>query len=213
MDNKVICLLKDRPFYMPRILLNNYKKLEITDEELIIIMVVMNYGDKVLYDPELFAKEINVNKHQVMKIINSLFDKSIFTLIMEKSSNKRAVEYISLDALYNKLFNIVLDKDEDGEIDNSIFGIFEGELGRMLSPMEYEKVKEWITSGNSNELIICALNEAVLKGVSNFNYIDSILNNWRKKGYKCKNDIMKEKEEYRNKKKNTDIFDTDWLND
>ena len=212
MDNKVISLLKDRPFYMPKILLNNYKKLEITDEELIIIMVVMNYGDKVLYDPELFTKEINGNKHQVMKIINNLFDKNIFTLVMEKS-NKKAVEYISLEALYNKLFNIVLDKNEEEEIDNSIFGIFEGELGRMLSPMEYEKVKEWITSGNSNELIICALNEAVLKGVSNFNYIDSILNNWRKKGYKCKNDIMKEKEEYRNKKKNTDIFDTDWLND
>ncbi len=131
---------------------------------------------------------------------------------MEKS-NRKTVEYISLDSLYEKLFNIIIDEKENNEIDNSIFSIFEGELGRMLSPMEYEKVKEWVTSGNSNELIICALNEAVLKGISNFNYIDSILNNWRKKGYKNKSDIMKEKEEYRNKKKKVDVFDTDWLNE
>ena len=212
MNNKIINILKDRPLYIPRLLLNNYKNLGISSEELIIIMVVMDYGDKVLYDPELFAKDINGNKHEVMKIINSLFDKNIFTLVFEKS-NRKTVEYISLDSLYDKLFNIVLDKKEEVEIDNSIFSIFEGELGRMLSPMEYEKVKEWITSGNSTELIICALNEAVLKGVSNFNYIDSILNNWRKKGYKSKNDIMKEKEEYRSKKKNTVVFDTDWLNE
>lgn len=212
MNNKIIDLIKEKPLYMPKILLSNYKKLGITCEELIIIMVIMNYGDKVIYDPELFTKDINGNKHEVMKIINNLFDKNIFSLVMEKS-NKKTIEYISLDLLYNKLFNIVLDKKEDAEIDNSIFSIFEGELGRMLSPMEYEKVKEWITSGNSSELIICALNEAVLKGVNNFNYIDSILNNWRKKGYKCKNDIMKEKEEYRSKKKNTPIFDTDWLNE
>ena len=212
MDNKLIDLLKDRPLYIPRVLLSNYKLLGISEEELIIIMVIMNYGDKVVYDPELFTKDINGNKHDVMKIINNLFDKNILTLVIEKS-NRKAAEYISLDSLYDKLFNIILDKKENTEIDNSIFSIFEGELGRMLSPMEYEKVKEWITSGNSNELIICALNEAVLKGISNFNYIDSILNNWRKKGYKNKNDIVKEKEEYRSKKKNVDIFDTDWLNE
>lgn len=212
MDNKIIDLLKEKPLYIPRILLKNYKKLGISEEELVIIMVVMDYGDKVLYDPELFANDINGNKHEIMKIINNLFDKNIFTLVFEKN-NRKTVEYISLDSLYEKLFNMILDKKEDSEVDNSIFSIFEGELGRMLSPMEYEKVKEWITSGNSSELIICALKEAVLNGVSNFNYIDSILNNWRKKGYKGKDDIMKEKEEYRSKKKSSPVFDTDWLNE
>ena len=212
MDNKLINLLKDRPIYIPKVLLSNYKKLGINSEELIIIMVIMNYGDKVIYDPELFTKDINGNRHEVMKVINNLFDKNILTLVIEKN-NRKSIEYISLDSLYDKLFNIILDKDDDKEIDSSIFSIFEGELGRMMSPMEYEKVKEWITSGNSNELIICALNEAVLKGISNFNYIDSILNNWRKKGYKNKSDIMKEKEEYRSKKNKVDVFDTDWLNE
>ena len=208
--NNIINLVKDKPLFIPRILLNNYKKLGISDEELIIIMIIMSYGDKVIYDPEMFAKEINGNKRNVMMLIDSLCDKNILSITIEKGSKK--AEYITLDLLYEKLGNIVLDKEEDKEIDNSIFSIFENELGRTLSPMEYEKIKEWINN-NSKEMITLALREAVLNGVSNLNYIDSILNNWKKKGYKNKEDIEKDKKEYRTKKGKVDVFETDWLND
>ena len=147
-----------------------------------------------------------------MKIINELIDKNILELVIEKK-NQKAYEYISLDILYDKLYNMLIGKEEESVVDESVFSVFEGELGRLMSPMEYEKIKEWITSGNSNELIILALKEAVMKGVSNFNYIDSILNNWKKKGIKNKSDIEKEKEQYRNKKEKTEVFDTDWLNE
>ena len=212
MNNKLVELLKEKPLIIPRVLLKNYKTLGISDEELIIISVIMEYGDKVTYDPESFAKEINANKHDVMKIINSLIDRNILSFIVEKS-NRKTCEYISIDVLYNKLYNIVIGKEDETVVDDSVFSVFESELGRMLSPMEIEKIKEWITRGNSNELILCALNEAVLKGVNNLNYIDSILNSWRKKGYKNKEDIKKEKETYRNKKENVQVFDTDWLNE
>lgn len=209
--NNIVNLIKDKPLVIPRILLNNYRELGISDEELIIIMVIMNNGDKVIYDPEMFAKEINGNKKKIMMAIDELCDKNILSLIIEKN-NKKAYEYISLDSLYEKLGNIALDKKEEDVIDNSIFGIFESELGRTLSPMEYEKIKEWITN-NSKEMITLALKEAVLNGVNNLNYIDSILNSWKKKGYKNKEDILKDKENYRTKKEKVDVFETDWLND
>lgn len=212
MENKVLTLLKEKPIVIPAILLNNYKSLGITSDELIIIMVIMSYGDKVIYDPEAFANVINGDKHEIMRTINSLFDKNILSLVVEKN-NRKSYEYISLDLLYQKLFNILIGEDSNEEIDNSIFSIFESELGRTISPMEIEKIKEWITSGNSNELIVCALNEAVLKGVNNLNYIDSILNSWRKKGFKTKADVKKEKEEYHKKNQNVTVFDTDWLNE
>ena len=210
MDN-VINLIKDKPLFIPKILLSNYKKIGLSDEELIVIIVIMNYGDKVIYDPEMFAKDINGDKRKIMMLIDNLCDKNILSIVIEKGSKK--AEYISLDLLYEKLGNIVLDKNEVKEIDNSIFGIFENELGRTLSPMEYEKIKEWITSGNTKEMITLALKEAVLNGVSNLNYIDSILNSWNKKGYKNKVDVEKDKENYRTKKSKVDVFETDWLND
>ena len=210
--NNIVSLIKDKPIFIPRVLLSNYKELGINEQELIVIMVIMNYGDKVVYDPELFAKDMGDNKRHVMMLIDALCDKNILSLIIEKN-NKKSYEYISLDLLYEKLLNIVLDKKEDNEVDNSIFGVFEKELGRTLSPMEYEKIKEWITSGNSNEMITLALREAVLNGVSNLNYIDSILNSWKKKGYKNKEDILKDKENYRTKKEKVDVFEPDWLTD
>lgn len=212
MNNSLINLLKDRPYIIPKALLSNYIELGISPEELVIIIVIMAYGNKVIYDPESFARDINDNKHHVMKVINGLIDKNILSLVIEKN-NRKTYEYISLDILYDKLYNIIIGNNDSEVIDESVFSVFEGELGRMISPMEYEKIKEWITSGNSNELIVLALKEAVMKGVSNFNYIDSILNNWKKKGYKNKSDIDKEKEMYRkNKEIKEEVFDTDWLN-
>ena len=155
-----------------------------------------------------------MSKHEVMSIIDSLCDKNIISLVVEKV-NKKTYEYLSMELLYQKLFNIIAndDKSEKEEIDNSIFSVFEQELGRTLSPMEFEQIKEWITSGNSNELIICALREAVLNGVGNLRYIDSILNDWRKKGYRKQEDVKKDREIYRSKKSKVEVFDTDWLND
>lgn len=212
MDEKVISILKDKPVVIPRILLNNYKKLNISDSELIMIMVLLSFGDKITYNPEEFAKEINGDKHQVMNIINNLIHKNIISLEIERV-NKKANEYLSLDLLYDKLFNLIIDKKEEKEIDISIFDTFEKELGRTLSPMEYGQIQEWITSGNSEEMITYALREAVLNGVSNLRYIDSILNDWKKKGYKNKNDILKDREMYRNKKNKVSVYDTDWLNE
>ena len=214
MDDKIIDLLKLRPIVIPRILLNNYRLFNITDSEFIVIMVLLSYGDKITYNPEEFAREVRMSKHEVMSIIDSLCDKNIISLVVEKV-NKKTYEYLSMELLYQKLFNIVAndDKSEKEEIDNSIFSVFEKELGRTLSPMEFEQIKEWITSGNSNELIICALREAVLNGVGNLRYIDSILKKKKKKGYRKQEDVKKDREIYRSKKSKVEVFDTDWLND
>ncbi len=209
--DQIINLIKSKPIIIPRILINNYKLLNITEEELIVIMVIMSYGDRVLYNPEEFAKEINTSKQNVMKIINNLGNKNILTIDIEKK-NYKTYEYISLDLLYEKLANTICQVEEK-EIDASVFSVFENELGRTLSPMEYEKIKEWITSGNSEELIVNALKEAVMNGINNFNYIDKILDSWKKKGYKNKNDIIRDKEKYHSKKEKVEVYDTDWLNE
>ena len=111
--------------------------------------------------------------------------------------------------------NLVVDMDnkDDDNIDASLFSIFEGELGRLLSSMEIEQIKEWISTYKNEELIRAALKEAVLSGVGSFRYIDSVLNQWNKKGYKSIEDVLKDKENYRKKNNNIDVFDTDWLND
>jgi DNA replication protein len=130
-------------------------------------------------------------------------------------NGRKMEEYISLSLLYDKLVNIVIDISEEDsvKIDNSIFTVFENELGKLLSPMQMETIKEWVTTYKNEELIIMALKEAVMNGAYKFSYIDTVLNDWNKKGYKNKEDVLKDKGNYRKKKNVEPIFDTDWLND
>lgn len=213
MNNNVLNLLQDRPIVVPRILFNNYKRLNINEEELIVIMLIVSLGNKIEYNPDIFVQELNMERYKVMEIINNLMSKNLLSLDMVKNG-KKMEEYISLSLMYDKLLNIVIDVEENKvEIDNSIFTIFENELGRTLSPMEFEQIKEWVTTYKNEELISSALKEAVLNNVSSFRYIDKILDDWNKKGYKNREDIIKDRSNYRKKKSNVDAFDMDWLND
>ncbi|MBQ2873106.1 MAG: DnaD domain protein [Bacilli bacterium] len=213
MNDNILSLLQDKPIIVPRILFNNYKRLNIDEEELVVIMLIITLGNKIEYNPEIFVSELNMDRHKVMGIISNLMGKNILSLEVVKNGRKTE-EYISLSLLYDKLLNIIKDVDEGKvEVDNSIFSIFENELGRLLSPMELEQIKEWINTIKSEELIVAALKEAVLNGVSNFRYMDAILNDWNKKGYNSREDIIKDKNNYRKKKSNIEIVDVDWLND
>lgn len=215
MDNNILKILQDNPIVVPRILFNNYRKLNITEEELVIVMLIISLGNKIEYNPDIFVQELDITRVKVMTLISNLMSKNIISLEMVKNGRKTE-EYISLSLMYDKLLNIVKDVKDNNDvgIDNSIFSIFENELGKLLSPMQVEMIKEWISTYKNDELIVMALQEAVMNGVSNFNYIDTILNEWNKKGYKNREDVIKSKNNYKEKKKsNIEYIDVDWLND
>lgn len=154
MENNVRKILMDRPLVIPRIIINNYKKLNITEEELIILIFIIDYGVDLEYNPSIFVQELNIDKYKVLELINSLKEKNILTILIKKENKKVSSEYISLQPLYDKIMNIVMDnKEKQIEIDENIYSIFENELGRTLSPLEYEKIKEMVTS-YGQELVV-----------------------------------------------------------
>ena len=214
MENNVRKILMDRPLVIPRIIINNYKKLNITEEELIILIFIIDYGVDLEYNPSIFVQELNIDKYKVLELINSLKEKNILTILIKKENKKVSSEYISLQPLYDKVMNIVMDnKEKQIEIDENIYSIFENELGRTLSPLEYEKIKEMVTS-YGQELVVEALKEAVYNRANNLRYIETILSERNKKGYKSKADILKDRENYRKKKTdNIKLPDIDWLNE
>ena len=126
-----------------------------------------------------------------------------------KKTNGVIEEYISVDLFYNKISSLLFEKKKDND-SKDIYSIFEQEFGRTLSPTECETISGWIKNNISEELIKEALKEAVLSGVNNLRYIDKILFEWNKKGYKNVSEI-------KNKKQVDDyieeIYDYDWIND
>lgn len=214
MDEKILNLMMDRPVIIPRIIFNNYKRLNITEEELVILIFIIDLGNKINYNPDIFVKELNMEKFKVMDILNRLSEKKIITITIEKNENNKTEEFIKLDLLYSKIINLFKETQDDNIENTDIFSIFEKEFGRTLSPMEYEIIKGWINDKFSYEIIIEALKEATYNNVNSLSYIDKILYEWNRKGLKTKEDIIKDKNNYRtNKKKNVNIFDYNWLED
>ena len=79
--------------------------------------------------------------------------------------------------------------------------------------MEIEIIKEWLESYDE-ELIKEALKEAIYNDVRNLKYVDRILYNWRMKGIKNKEDVLKNKKNYRKATKPIEpIYDYNWLED
>ena len=151
-----------------------------------------------------------------MQFLNDLAEKAIIEIKIENNKSGKKEEYIYLDFLYNKILNLLIDLQLGSNkiIDSNIFAVFEQELGRTISPMEVEIIKEWLHDGITEELIKEALKEAIINNVRNLKYVDRILFNWRSKGFKTKADILKDKKNYRKPQKKVEtIYDYNWLED
>lgn len=209
-------ILKEKPIVLPRYLFNYYVRLGITVEELIILILVIDKGDKVIYDPISIANDLSMDKYKVMELLNSLSEKKIISITVEKNSDGKSAEYIFLDLLYSKMMNLIMEKKDDNKtLDNSdIFSVFESEFGRTISPMECQVINGWIEDNFSHELIMEALKEAIYNGVTSLRYIETILYSWRHNKCYTKQDVIAAKSKMReSKKEEKEVFYYDWLND
>lgn len=210
MNSKVIDLLKSKNYVVSDFLIKNYKVWNLDVDEFIILIYLMNSSNLVC-DYKLISSELGMDLELVMNKINELSIKKLLEIKLLKNSSNKLEEQISLDLLYNKVFMQIIDVKEE-EDESNIYSVFESELGRTLSPIEYELINGWLECNYKEEIILAALKEAVFNGVNNFRYIDRILFEWNKKGIDTVDKISKYKKEFR-KDTNVEVPDYDWLND
>ena len=106
-------VLREKPIVLPRYLFNYYQRLGITPEELIILIFVIDIGDKIVYNPEVIATSLRIDKYRVMELLNSLNEKKIISITVEKQEDGKSEEYISLELMYKKIMGILIDNKED----------------------------------------------------------------------------------------------------
>lgn len=210
MQEKVMRLIKEGSIVIPRILLCNYKSLNMNENDLVILMYIMNMKD-LEFNPAIIGKDMNMTLPEVMENIDHLINLNIIKLESKKVNNIRKEE-INLDNLYEKLLYLVINEETKDKLETDIFSTFEKEFGRTLAPMEYEIINSWLDTGYEKELVIAALKEAVYNGVFKLNYIDKILYEWSKKGIKNNKDIELDKEKFTKKKEEKkELYDYNWL--
>ena len=211
MVDKMINILKSN-LNVPLILLSNYKKLKINEKELIILIYLMNQKSSV-FNPQKISEDLNIEISEVLESIEVLSNADLIAINTLKD-NGLLEERIDLSNLYNKLAYLNINEEDNKEETTNIYDSFENEFARTLSPIEYELIKSWLDNDYSEELILCALKEAVYNGVKNLRYIDKILYEWNNKGIKTKEDVLKDKQNFKkNNTKKEEMFDYDWLNE
>ena len=203
---QVINIMKSKTYQIPGFIFENFKKLKISEKELLIIIYLYNNQDKE-YNPKEISEVFGVKLEQILETINSLEEKGIITIKMKSENNVR-FEVIDLSLLFEKCFYLMEKNDNKSDI----YSKYEKELSRPLSPMEYEIISRWLED-YSEELILLGLKEAIYNGTTNFRYIDRIIYEWKLKNLKTEKDILEYRKKYKKEKNKEEIFDCDWLNE
>ena len=183
------------------------------DEALLIIYFCGNNAHPVL-DIDEIKEKFGMSELDVMQAFASITNKNLINIKMEKNKDNKVEEVIDLSPLYK---SIAIEIDESAKVKTSenIFNAFEQEFGRPLSSMEYELITGWLDRGINEELITSALKEAIFNGTLTLRYIDAILAEWVRKGFKSGKDVnlYLRKGNKASKSEPRDLFDYNWLDD
>ena len=167
------------------LIIENYKKLKINEKELVTILVMdqlINEGNRFV-TVDLLSLKMTLDTKEIDEIFAKLLTKGF---IVYKTVGKKTVT--SLDPLKERLyhdFQITLSNETDEakreETENCLSNIYEQYeklLNRPLSPVETSKIREWVSYGYEDKMIVDALKEALNHGKKSLRSVDNILLTW-----------------------------------
>ena len=165
---------------------------------------------------------MNLDVKELDSILVSLVNRGFLEYSNLENSNTLVT---SIAPTYKKLsenfirdlitYNALEDNDNRKKSISNIYGTFEKELGRSLSPVELEKVREWISQGIEESMIIDSLHECMTKNKRvTIRSIDKIIvkrlssKDLKEEGYSAVNEKWKKELE-----DTIDIANTKWTDE
>ena len=185
------------------------KKLPLNDF-LVLLYFINNESDS--FNAEAISEMFNMSINDVMDSFNNLITKGLIDLETKKDKNNRVIDKVSLDNLYKNVLASI-DSEVKDEEKLSIFDTIEKEFDKKLSPIDMEIINGWLEIGTPEELIVGALKEASYNGVKTLRYMDQIIYEWSKKGFKTMEDVNNHLKTKDANVDGEDLFDYDWLDD
>jgi len=193
MDRHIIQLLQAGVTSVSNLLLSSYKRLSLSDEEMILIIHLLSFQQEGNRFPTLqqLEERLSMSHLQLVRVLQNLLKSGFLSIdeYIDPTSGIRHEKY-NLDPLYEKLAAFLQDHAmaqvsatlEPGWSEPaSLYSHFEQAFGRPLSPIEIETMHLWREQdGYSEELILTALREAMSVGKLYIRYIDRILLEWQK---------------------------------
>ncbi len=214
MGDALVKLYQKQNFVLTEDILKTIKKNNLTlDEALLIIYFCGNNKHPVL-DIDEIVQKFGMDELSIMQAFANITNKNLITIKMEKNRDGKVEELIDLTPFYETIAYDMNAKDKK-TADDGVFSLFEKEFGRPLSPMEFEIINRWLDNNINEELINHAVKEAIFNDSFTLRYVDAILNEWSKKGFKSSKevDLYLKRRKQPKVRKNETLFDYNWLDD
>lgn len=202
------------------LLLEYYHKLRLNENELATLLMIDHLiGQKnSLVTPDLLSLKMSLSSQELDKIFVNLIEKGYLVFDTGKKIK------VSLKPLKKKLYEVfeeTLTKEHETKISEeksrvlqNIYQVFEKELARPLSPLEFSLIGEWVDRGYTDEKIIEAFRVSLSRGKKSLKNVDKILLQWQAKDDIAKSGSTAIKDDWdKDIEKTMEIIKTKWLDD
>lgn len=203
------------------VLLDRYKELGLNELELTVVLLIdqLSKEEKSLITADTLALKMTLSNKEIDKILVDLINKKYVEYDNSKGSLTTTVNPLKNRLLIEFQKQILSTMDEDKarkeeDTYQNLYGMFEKALRRNLTPLEINRLREWLRIGYSEEEIINSLKEASGKKSFTIGAIDKILlkrmtsKDVKKEGYSA----VSEKWE-KDIGETISIIQADWLDD
>lgn len=200
MDRQIVQMLQEGATTISNLLLKRYKRLSLSDEEMMLIIHLLSFQQEGNRFPTLSQLEerLSMPGIRLIQSLQKLTKEEWISIdeIVDPENGKRYEQY-NLEPLYYKLNRLLQEEhsfvvpvsesfpqsrlDMGTENTESLYSQFEQTFGRPLSPIEIETMQCWVEQDRyAEDLIMTALREAQSVGKLYIRYIDRILLEWQR---------------------------------
>lgn len=166
------------------ILISQYKELGLTENELIVLLLIDLYDKEnpSLITGELLQGKMNLPSKEIDDIIVSLLEKKFVSYEMKDSlmvTSPKPMKEKILNYFVNNIINSKSEEEQKVKDDEfqEVLKVLQDRLGRVLTPLEIDKVSSWFDDDIDKDLIIKVIDSLMAKRgkISSLNVIDKAL--------------------------------------
>lgn len=164
------------------LLVEYYKKINLDETDLVILLMIdhLTNNDSSFITADDIALKTTLSKDLIDERLSNLFLKKYIDI---GNDGKKA--FTSLDPIKKivyKLFQETIfnetEIDENNELEETrtlVFDEMQKLFQRSLTPLEINRIDDWISSGTNRKIILDSIKDAKAKNITNINSIDRII--------------------------------------
>lgn len=206
---------------VPNLLLRYYKKMGLLDTEMMLIIQLLRLRNEeklFMPGPDALAEYLSCTENEIEQMLSSLQERKILAVspyfdsltnrvrkgydlepLLEKLSDFWACDRIKEIEIIKQAVRQEVQQGEQKQSLGELYRTFESEIGRPLSPIEAEKIGQWVEAVGAL-LVREALRRAVLMGKINFRYMDAIILEWQKNNLRTLADVDRYETDFQNRR-------------